>query len=172
VFDFYLSCKKLNFKVVKTKAMRNIILFLWLSSPGLVLSQNYTSVDNDFLQEADAQYALDCVDLDETIINILSIFMNDPGFGFFGCSDVIPYLESQLFIPLNCRTDLTPFGYFNIDVSDVCECSCEEYLSINETTLKNKELIKTINILGKETTEKGFIIEIYNDGTAIKKIAL
>ena len=126
MFDFYLSCKKLNFKVVKTKAMRNIILFLWLSSPGLVLSQNHISVDNDFLQEADAQYVIDCVDLDETIINILSIFMNDPGFGFFGCSDVIPYLESQLFIPLNCSTDLTPFGYFNIDVSDVCECSCEE----------------------------------------------
>ena len=152
--------------------MRNIILFLWLSTSGLVLSQNHISVYNDFLQGADEQYSIDCVDLDETIINILSIFINDPGFGFFGCSDVIPYLESQLFIPLNCNTDLTPFGYFNINVSDVCECSCEEYLSIKETNSINKKLIKTINILGKETTEKGFIIEIYDDGSVIKKIAL
>tara|TARA_B100000900_G_scaffold403621_1_gene410922 strand:+ start:137 stop:595 length:459 start_codon:yes stop_codon:yes gene_type:complete len=152
--------------------MRNIILFLWLSTSGLVLSQNHISVYNDFLKGADEQYSIDCLDLDETIINILSIFINDPGFGFYGCSDVIPYLESQLFIPLNCNTDLTPFGYFNINVSDVCECSCEEYLSIKETNSINKKLIKTINILGIETTEKGFIIEIYDDGSVIKKIAL
>jgi len=169
---FYLPCKKLDFKVMKTKAMRNIILFLWLSTPALVLSQNHISVYNDFLQGTDEQYTIDCEDLDETIINILSIFINDPEFGFFGCSDVIPYLESQVFIPLNCNTDLTPFGYFNINVSDVCECSCEEYLSIKETNSINRELIKTINILGKETTEKGFIIEIYNDGSVIKKIVL
>ena len=58
-----------------------------------------------------------CQDLDETILNILSIFINDPEFGFFGCSDIIPYLESQFLIPLNCSTDLTPFGYFDMNVS-------------------------------------------------------
>ena len=152
--------------------MRNIILFLWISTSGLLLSQNHISVYDDFSEETYEQYSIDCVDLDETIINLLSIFINDPEFGFFGCSDVIPYLESQVFIPLNCNTDLTPFGYFNINVSNICECSCEEYLGVKETNSINKELIKTINILGKETTEKGFIIEIYDDGSVIKKIAL
>ena len=152
--------------------MRNIILFLWISTSGLLLSQNHISVYDNFSEETYEQYSIDCVDLDETIINLLSIFINDPEFGFFGCSDVIPYLESQVFIPLNCNTDLTPFGYFNINVSNICECSCEEYLGVKETNSINKELIKTINILGKETTEKGFIIEIYDDGSVIKKIAL
>ena len=152
--------------------MRNIILFLWISTSGLLLSQNHISVYDNFSEETYEQYSIDCVDLDETIINLLSIFINDPEFGFFGCSDVIPYLESQVFILLNCNTDLTPFGYFNINVSNICECSCEEYLGVKETNSINKELIKTINILGKETTEKGFIIEIYDDGSVIKKIAL
>lgn len=152
--------------------MRNIILFLWISTSGLLLSQNHSSVYDDFSEGTNEQYSIDCVDLDETIINLLSIFINDPEFGFFGCSDVIPYLESQILIPLNCNTDLTPFGYFNINVSDVCECSCEEYLGVKETNTINKELIKTINILGNETKEKGFIIEIYDDGSVIKKIAL
>ncbi len=70
--------------------MRNIILFLWLSTSGLVLSQNHISVYNDFLQGADEQFSIDCVDLDETIINILSIFINDPGFGFLDALMLFP----------------------------------------------------------------------------------
>ena len=126
----------------------------------------------DLIYEGNQKNHIDCEDLDETIINILSIFIEDPGFGFFGCSDVIPYLESQIFIPLNCNTDLTPFGYFDLNVSDICECSCEEYLNLNTPNSENKKLVKKFNILGQETNNKGFSIEIYNDGTVMKKIKL
>ena len=44
--------------------------------------------------------------------------MNDPGFGFFGCADIISYLANQSIIPLNYETDLTLLGYFNMSVSD------------------------------------------------------
>ena len=149
-------------------------LFIFLSLPCLLFGQVQKSsyAINNAIQGSEEHYTIECEDIDETIINILSIFMNDPGFGFVGCSDVIPFLESQFIIPLNCTTDLTPFGYFNLDVSDICECSCQDHLNIKDPSSKNRKLIKTINILGQETTGKGINIEIYDDGSILKKIIL
>ena len=36
----------------------------------------------------------------------------------------------------------------------------------------NKSLIKTIDILGRDTNSKGFNIEIYNDGSVEKKYVI
>ena len=104
-----------------------------------------------------------CEDADEVILNILSIFINDPEFGFFGCADIIPYLESQTIIPLNCSTNLTPLGYFNMSVSDVCECSCQEFLNLYNTSLKNPKIIKNISILGQGILKQTIFIEVYDD---------
>ena len=49
-----------------------------------------------------------------------------------------------------------------------CQNSCENNSFIQELST-NKVLLKIIDILGKETTGKGFNIEIYDDGTVEKK---
>ena len=49
-----------------------------------------------------------------------------------------------------------------------CENECENNF-YNKEIKSNKSLLKTVNILGKQTDLKGFLIEIYNDGS-IKKI--
>jgi hypothetical protein len=95
--------------------------------------------------------------------------MNDPGFGFFGCADIISYLANQSIIPLNYETDLTLLGYFNMSVSDICECSCQDYINIIETNTHTRTLIKTISIIGKNTHKKPLYINIYDDGS-IEKI--
>ena len=41
--------------------------------------------------------------------------------------------------------------------------------SLNRPTINNKFIVKTIDILGRETNSKGFNIEIYNDGSVEKK---
>ena len=110
-----------------------------------------------------------CVDDDDIMLNILGTFINDPGFGFFGCADIIPYLENQSIIPLNCETDLTLLGYFNMSVPDVCECSCQDYINIIETNKHTRTLIKTINIIGKNSHGKPLYINIYDD-RSIEKI--
>jgi len=105
-----------------------------------------------------------CEDADETILNILSLFMNDPGFGFFGCSDIIPYLESQSIIPLNCNTNLTPFGYFNMTLADVCECSCQEYIQLENFNISNPKLINSFSIIGAINDDTALKLNVYNDG--------
>ena len=117
----------------------------------------------------DSFEATGCEDADETILNILSLFMNDPGFGFFGCADIIPYLESQTIIPLDCNTNLTPFGYFNMSVADVCECSCEEYLNLDRPNTVSRKIINTISIIGQPLNQMGLQLEIYDDGSVEKK---
>ena len=117
----------------------------------------------------DSFEVIGCEDADETILNILSLFMNDPGFGFFGCADIIPYLESQTIIPLDCNTNLTPFGYFNMSVADVCECSCEEYLNLDIPITVNRKIINTISIIGQPLNQMGLQLEIYDDGSVEKK---
>ena len=41
--------------------------------------------------------------------------------------------------------------------------------SYSKTLTINKNLIKTIDILGRETTNKGFQLHIYDDGSVEKK---
>ena len=107
---------------------------------------------------------LGCEDADETILNILSLFIDDPGFGFFGCSDIIPYLESQSIIPLNCNTNLTPFGYFNMNLADICQCSCQEYLPLENFNISHRKLIDSFSIIGTMANYPRLKLNIYNDG--------
>lgn len=154
--------------------MKKIILLLIL--PCLSLSQNsyYNNIDNTYHNPVEL---LGCVDLDETIIDLVSLF-GDASFldGLLGCSELIPTLESDILsaflpfdIPLDCSTDLTPFGYLDMNVSDICECSCQEYLSIPNYNFNNRKILQKLNILGLETTNKGLFIEVYDDGSVNKK---
>ena len=63
--------------------------------------------------------------LDDALIDLISIF-GTPSFleSLLGCSEIIPALEMGFIssilpfdIPLDCNTDLTPFGYFDMNVS-------------------------------------------------------
>ena len=49
-----------------------------------------------------------------------------------------------------------------------CQNSCENNSLIQEIP-PQKHLIKTIDILGRETTNKGFQLHIYDDGSVEKK---
>ena len=49
-----------------------------------------------------------------------------------------------------------------------CQNSCENNSFMQEQT-NNKPLLKTIDILGRETTNKGFQLHIYDDGSVEKK---
>tara|TARA_B110000495_G_C22471235_1_gene292219 strand:- start:38 stop:403 length:366 start_codon:yes stop_codon:yes gene_type:complete len=49
-----------------------------------------------------------------------------------------------------------------------CQNSCENNSFIQELST-NKVLLKTIDILGRETTSKGFQLHIYDDGSVEKK---
>ncbi|MAQ32144.1 MAG: hypothetical protein CMD26_05405 [Flavobacteriales bacterium] len=157
--------------------MKKILLFLII--PCLSFSQNsyHNNGDNSSLNPVEI---LGCTDLDETIIDLVSLF-GDTSFldGLLGCSELIPTLESDILsaflpfdIPLDCSTDLTPFGYLDMDVSDICECSCQEYLNVYNYNFSNRKIMQKLNILGLETTNKGFIIEIYDDGSVDKKYIL
>ena len=57
---------------------------------------------------------------------------------------------------------------FNLDLELEMVLEKQENTDINEL-VNSKKLIKIIDFLGKETNEKGFNLEIYNDGTVKKK---
>ena len=95
--------------------------------------------------------------------------------GLLGCSELIPTLESGILsaflpfeIPLDCNTDLTPFGFLDVNLSDICQCSCEPFL-VGLENIQSLKLIKTIDLLGRFKSNYGFYIEIYEDGSVIKK---
>ena len=99
--------------------------------------------------------------------------------GLLGCEELIPTLESGILsaflpfdIPLDCSTDLTPFGYLDMNVSDVCECSCQKYLDVSKYNLANRRVLKKIDILGRFNNSKGFQVDIYNDGSVEKKYVI
>ena len=154
--------------------MKNFILLL--SVPFLIFGQNYYDNNNND-DVCDNTQIGGCIDLDETIIDIVSIFGDTSLLdGLLGCEELIPTLESGILsaflpfdIPLDCSTDLTPFGYLDMNVSDVCECSCQTYLDIYKYNLTNRRLLKKIDILGKQNNSKGFKLEIYDDGSVEKK---
>jgi len=62
-----------------------------------------------------------------------------------------------------CELDNGTMGGYN----DLCEC-IEVNSSINEYN-SHKILIKVVDLLGRETTNKGFQLEIYDDGSVEKK---
>ena len=156
--------------------MKKLLLFLII--PFVSFSQNFYDVNNYQIYN-DAQ-VVGCVDLDETFLDLVSIFGDTSLLdGLLGCAELIPTLESGILsaflpfdIPLDCNTDLTPFGYLDMNVSDVCECSCQKHLEISNYNVTNRKLIETLDILGRNTNSKGFNIEIYDDGSVEKKYVI
>jgi|TARA_B100001758_G_C18308316_1_gene556338 hypothetical protein len=153
--------------------MKRILLLILI--PLFCLSQNNKD-DNDFF----TQNLLGCQDLDETLIDIVNIF-GDASLleGLLGCEELIPTLESGILsaflpfeIPLDCGTDLTPFGYLDVNLYDICQCSCEPFLNIININNHQPNLIKKVDILGKESKTSGLFFELYDDGTIIKKYQL
>ena len=151
------------------------LLLLLLLIPFLSSSQNICEVNNN--QIYDNSQVHGCVDLDETFLDLISIFGDTSLLnGLLGCAELIPTLESGILsaflpfdIPLDCNTDLTPFGYIDINVYDVCECSCQNYLKISNYNLTNRKLIKKMNFLGKQSVNSNFQLHMYNDGSIEKK---
>ena len=143
--------------------------------PFLVFSQNSNNQVN-FVQ----QNTLGCQDLDETLIEIVSIFGDTSLLdGLLGCVEIIPTLESGILsaflpfeIPLDCNTDLTPFGYLDVNLSDICQCSCENYLNLILQDFTQPKLIKTIDFFGRQGLQTGFYIDLYDNGTIIKNYQL
>ena len=150
-------------------------LFLILMIPLIGFSQHFDDIKNNFVY--DNHQVIGCVDLDETFLDLVSIFGDTSLLdGLLGCAELIPVLESGILsaflpfeIPLDCNTDLTPFGYLDINVSNLCECSCQKHLEISKYNLTNRNLIKNISVLGRETTNSGLQLHIYDDGSVEKK---
>ena len=57
--------------------------------------------------------------------------------------------------------------YFDDDV--IFELKCMEKSSLIEKPNSSKKLVKNVDILGRETTNKGFQLHIYDDGSVEKK---
>jgi len=62
-----------------------------------------------------------------------------------------------------CELENEDIGIYN----DLCEC-IEINSTIHENNI-NRKLLHTIDILGRETTNKGFQLHIYDDGSVEKK---
>ncbi len=156
--------------------MKKIIFLILL--PIIIIAQNNKNNNAKFNDiNLNLNSAVGCQDLDETLIDIVSIF-GDASLieDLLGCQELIPTLESGILsaflpfdIPLDCNTDLTPFGYLDVNLSDVCQCSCEPFLNIIYINNIQPKLIKKIDILGKDNITKGLHFELYNDGTVLKK---
>tara|TARA_Y100000589_G_scaffold149105_1_gene142384 strand:+ start:148 stop:648 length:501 start_codon:yes stop_codon:yes gene_type:complete len=164
--------------------MKKLIILIFL--PCILFSQvnnikfNYLNNNN-----SNGNY-YGCQDLDETLIDIVSIFGDTSLLeGLLGCSELIPTLESGILsaflpfeIPLDCNTDLTPFNLVDlVDVNlfDVCQCSCEPYVNLSELPILNMEknkLLKSIDILGRDKFNKNIILELYENGEVVKKMII
>ena len=106
--------------------MKKLFLPL-LIIPFVSFSQNFYDISNN--QIYDNIQVVGCVDLDETILDLVSIFGDTSLLEGYGCAELIPILESGILsamlpfdIPLDCNTDLTPFGYLDMNVSDAATC--------------------------------------------------
>tara|TARA_B100000963_G_scaffold359062_1_gene385293 strand:- start:5506 stop:5979 length:474 start_codon:yes stop_codon:yes gene_type:complete len=156
--------------------MKRYILIIFI--PLFINAQSNYDNKEIFLNED--KRSVGCVDLDEALIDLISIF-GTPTFleSLLGCSEIIPALEMGFIssilpfdIPLDCNTDLTPFGYFDMNVSDICECSCQNFLDIDILEPNNKIPIKLFNILGAENINQKIQIFMYDDGSVKKKIQI
>ena len=153
--------------------MKNFLLFFLIPFVGF-FQNSYEINDNPIYKNSQSD---GCVDLDETLLDLVSIFGDISLLdGVLGCAELIPVLESGILsaflpfdIPLDCNTDLTPFGYLDINLSDVCECSCEKHLTLPNYSFTNHTLIKKINVLGGDDYNNRFQIHIYDDGSVKKQ---
>ena len=153
--------------------MKKLILILIIHF--ISFSQNFYNTNN--LQLTKSSQTLGCIDLDETLIDLISIFGDISLLdGLLGCEEIIPTLESGILsaflpfdIPLNCNTDLTPFGYLDVNLSNICECSCQKYLTIDKSMLIEHKIINTFSILGKKHPQAQLQLQFYDDGSVEKK---
>ena len=151
------------------------LLWLMIMIPFISISQKSYPENIDHIYN-DAQ-VIGCVDLDETLIDLVSIFGDTSLLdGLLGCAELIPTLESGILsaflpfdIPLDCNTDLTPFGYLDMNLSDVCECSCQEHLGLDNPIFVNRKIIHTYSILGQKANTLNLQLHIYDDGSVEKK---
>ena len=164
--------------------MKKLITLIVL--PFILFSQENNIESNYFNgKESNANY-YGCQDFDETLIDIVSIFGDTSLLeGILGCSELIPTLESGILsaflpfeIPLDCNTDLTPFNLVDlVDVNlyDVCQCSCEPYVTLSELPIlsnKKTKLLKSIDILGRDNFNKNITLELYENGEVVKKMKI
>jgi len=164
--------------------MKKLIILIFL--PCILFSQVNNIKFNHLNNNNSNGNYYGCQDLDETLIDIVSIFGDTSLLeGLLGCSELIPTLESGILsaflpfeIPLDCNTDLTPFNLVDlVDVNlfDVCQCSCEPYVNLSELPILNKEknkLLKSIDILGRDKFNKNIILELYENGEVVKKMII
>jgi len=156
--------------------MKNFLLFFLIPFVGS-FQNSYETNNNPIYKNS---HSAGCVDLDEAFLDLVSIFGDITLLdGVFGCAELIPVLESGLLsaflpfdIPLDCNTNLTPFGYLDVNLSDVCECSCQKHLTLPNYNFTNHTLIKKINILGGDVYNNRFQIHIYNDGSVKKQFLI
>jgi hypothetical protein len=88
----------------------------------------------------------------------------------YGLNFVLP---SNLLININYPLSIY-FTYSNLTGENPGDYTCELLYSplmevINAEAKLDRILLKTIDILGRETTNKGFQLEIYNDGSVERK---
>ena len=153
--------------------MKKFLLFFLITFVGSF--QNSYGINNNPIYKN--SHSVGCVDLDETFLDLVSIFGDISLLDeVLGCSELIPVLESGILsaflpfdIPLDCNTNLTPFGYLDVNLSDVCECSCQKHLTLPNYSFTNHTLIKKINVLGGDGYNNRFQIHIYNDGSVKKQ---
>jgi len=156
----------------------NKVLWLIIIIPFIGMSQKSYFENQD--QIYNHSELIGCVDLDETLIDLVSIFGDTSLLdGLLGCAELIPTLESGILsaflpfdIPLDCNTDLSPFGYLDMNVSDVCECSCQEYLNLDNPIFANRKIIHTYSILGQTANTLRLQLYIYDDGSVEKKYVI
>ena len=151
--------------------------------PFILFSQE-NNIESNYFNDKDSNVNYyGCQDLDETLIDIVSIFGDTSLLeGILGCSELIPTLESGILsaflpfeIPLDCNTDLTPFGYLDVNLYDICQCSCEPYVNLSGVSIlvnEKPQLLKSIDILGRENLNKNLILELYKNGTVVKKMKI
>ena len=163
--------------------MKKLITLIVL--PFILLSQANNIKSNYLTNNSNGNY-YGCQDLDETLIDIVSIFGDTSLLeGVLGCSELIPTLESGILsaflpfeIPLDCNTDLTPFNLVDlVDVNlyDVCQCSCEPYVNFSGLlTLSNSKtkLLKSIDVLGRDNFNNNISLELYENGEVVKKMKI
>tara|TARA_B100000900_G_scaffold229825_1_gene195167 strand:+ start:1201 stop:1701 length:501 start_codon:yes stop_codon:yes gene_type:complete len=164
--------------------MKKLITLIIL--PFILFSQENNLESNYYNAKKSNVNYYGCQDLDETLIDIVSIF-GDTSFlepilsGPLSCGGFIPTLESGLLgflpfeIPLDCNTDLTPYGYLDVNLYDICQCSCEPYVNLSGLSIlvnAPSQLLKSIDILGRDNFNNSITLELYENGEVVKKMKI
>jgi len=124
---------------------------------------DYSCNIDDGIEDTPEQYEeyYDCPSYPQYSCNSSDMFMNFMDYVDDACLTLFTEGQKELMheIILNYRTELlnNPFG-------------CENNVNIDAVKQQNlKSIIKKIDLLGRESLKKGLNIEIYEDGSVIKK---